>query len=63
MTGWQRERSILRDGMIETFVSMRIKDPDDWFLRIPQYQRQNTNPLEKQKYLDRICEIVSRIEP
>jgi very-short-patch-repair endonuclease len=62
MSGWEPQRSILREGMIETFVTMRLKDPDEWFTRVPQYQRQNTNPLEKRKYLDRICEIVSRLE-
>ena len=62
MADWEPERSILREGMIETFVSMRLTDPDAWFNRVPQYQRQNTNPLEKQRYLDRVCEIVSRIE-
>jgi very-short-patch-repair endonuclease len=59
---WEPERSILRDSMIEAFVSLRLTDPDDWFKRVPQYQRQNTNPLEKQRYIDHICEIVSRIE-
>jgi very-short-patch-repair endonuclease len=62
MDDWEPERSILREGMIETFVSTRLSDPYDWFRRIPQYQRQNTNPIEKQKYLETICEIVSRID-
>jgi very-short-patch-repair endonuclease len=59
---WEPERSILRDSMIEAFVSLRLTDPDDWFKRVPQYQRQNTNPLEKQRYIKQICEIVSKIE-
>jgi len=59
---WEPERSILRDSMIEAFVSLRLTDPDDWFKRVPQYQRQNTNPLEKQRYIEHICEIVSKIE-
>ena len=62
MPNWEPERSILRDSMIETFVSLRLADPDDWFKRVPQYQRQNTNPLEKQKYIEQICEIVGRIK-
>jgi very-short-patch-repair endonuclease len=62
MTNWEPERSILREGMIETFVTMRLKDPDDWFRRVPLYQRQNTNPLEKSKYIEKVCEIVERIE-
>jgi hypothetical protein len=49
-------------GMIETFVTMRLKDADDWFKRVPQYQRQNTNPIERQRYLDQICEIVQLAE-
>jgi hypothetical protein len=59
---WEPERSILRDGMIETFVSKRVADPDQWFLHVPQYLRQNTNKIEKDRFLDRICEIVGRIE-
>ncbi|MGA8495439.1 MAG: AAA domain-containing protein, partial [Xanthobacteraceae bacterium] len=62
MADWEPQRSILREGMIETFTTMRLKDPGDWFKRVPQYQRQNTNPIEKQKYLDRICEIVQSVE-
>jgi very-short-patch-repair endonuclease len=59
---WEPERSILRDSMIEAFVSLRLTNPQDWFKRVPQYQRQNTNPLEKQRYIEQICEIVSKIE-
>ena len=62
ITDWEPARSILRDGMIETFVTMRLNDPDDWVKRVPQYQRQNTNPIEKQKYLNSICQIVNMIE-
>jgi hypothetical protein len=62
MADWAPERSILREGMIETFVTMRLKDSDDWFKRVPQYQRQNTNPIEKQRYLDQICEMVQLTE-
>jgi very-short-patch-repair endonuclease len=59
---WEPERSILRDSMIEAFVNLRLTDPNDWFKRVPQYQRQNTNPLEKHKYIDQICRIVGKIE-
>ena len=62
MADWEPQRSILREGMVETFTTMRLKDPGDWFKRVPQYQRDNTNPIEKQKYLDRICEIVQSVE-
>jgi very-short-patch-repair endonuclease len=59
---WEAHRSILRDAMIETFVSQHFTDPDEWFTKIPTFLRQNTNPIEKNKYLDRICEIVSRVD-
>jgi len=61
MTGWEPHRSILRDGMIETFVRQRLTDPEDWFRKVPQYQRSATNPVEKRLFLSRICEITQRI--
>jgi very-short-patch-repair endonuclease len=61
MTDWEPHRSILRDAMIETFVRQRFTDPDEWFEKVPGYLRQGTNPIEKGRYLDRICEIVSRL--
>lgn len=62
MLDWEGHRSILRDAMIETFVSQHFTDPDEWFTKVPTYLRQGTNPFEKNKYLERICEIVSRID-
>jgi hypothetical protein len=59
---WEAHRSILRDAMIETFVSQQFTDPDEWFTKVPTYLRQGTDPAEKNMYIDRICEIVSRIE-
>jgi very-short-patch-repair endonuclease len=61
MTAWEPHRSILRDGMIETFVRQRVTDPEDWFRKVLQYQRSATNPLEKRLFLSRICEIIERI--
>jgi len=61
MTAWEPHRSILRDGMIETFVRQRMTDPEDWFRKVPQYQRSATNPVEKRLFLSRICEIIERI--
>jgi very-short-patch-repair endonuclease len=61
MPDWEVQRSILRDAMVETFVSQNVFDPDDWFRKVPTYLRQGTSPIEKNRYLDRICEIVSRI--
>jgi hypothetical protein len=44
--------------MIETLIAQKVRDPNDWFLKIPQFQRAATNPIEKRQYLDRICEII-----
>jgi hypothetical protein len=59
---WQPHRSILRESMIETLIAQKVRDPNDWFLKIPQFQRTATNPIEKRQYLDRICEIIDRYE-
>jgi very-short-patch-repair endonuclease len=61
MVNWEPHRSILRESMIETLVIQRVRDPDDWFRKVPQFQRAGTNALEKQRYLEQICEIVDRI--
>ncbi len=61
-TDWQPNRSILRDGMIETFIRQRVSTSDEWFTKVPQYQRASTEPTEKRLFLDRICAIVGRIE-
>jgi hypothetical protein len=58
---WEPHRSILRDAMIETFVRQRFVEPDDWFDKVPGYLRQGTNPIEKTRYIDRICDIVARL--
>ena len=42
--GWQPHRSILRESMIETLIAQKVRDPNDWFLKIPQFQRAATNP-------------------
>ena len=54
---WQPHRSILREAMIETLIAQRITDPDDWFDRIPQFQRTATDPVEKKRYFERICDM------
>src|ERR1700686_110417 len=61
MVDWEPHRSTLRDAMIETFVRQRFVEPDDWFEKVPGYLRQGTNPVEKTRYLDRICDIVGKI--
>ena len=61
MADWEPDRSILRDDMIETFVTQRLGDPEEWFRKVPQLQRAGTNPVEKNLFLARICEIVDRI--
>jgi very-short-patch-repair endonuclease len=62
VANWEPHRSILRDGMIETFVMQRLSDPEDWFRKVPQFQRSGTNPVEKNLFLMRICEIIERID-
>ena len=47
--------------MIETFVRQRFVEPDEWFEKVPGYLRQGTNPSEKARYLDLICDIVGRL--
>jgi len=47
--------------MIETFMRQRFVEPDDWFDKVPGYLRQGTNPIEKTRYIDRICDIVARL--
>jgi hypothetical protein len=61
MVDWEPHRSILRDAMIETFVRQRFVEPDDWFDKVPGYLRQGANPIEKTRYVDRICDIVARL--
>jgi very-short-patch-repair endonuclease len=61
MVDWEPHRSILRDAMIETFVRQRFIEPDDWFDKVPGYLRQGTNPVEKTRYLERICDIVGKM--
>jgi very-short-patch-repair endonuclease len=61
LVDWEPHRSILRDAMIETFVRQRFVEPDDWFDKVPGYLRQGTNPIEKTRYIDRICHIVARL--
>lgn len=61
VTDWTLQRSILRDAMIETFVSQKMENAEDWFKKVPTYLRQATNPNEK-KYLEEICRIVAQSE-
>jgi len=61
MENWQPHRSILRDSMIETLVAQKVRNPDDWFLKVPQFQRAGTNAVEKRRYFERICEIIDHI--
>jgi very-short-patch-repair endonuclease len=57
---WEPERSVLRSGLIETFVEQRVMDDADWFAKVPNYLRRNTNAVEKKLFFDDICDIVSR---
>jgi Putative DNA-binding domain len=58
---WERQRSILRDSMIELLIKLRVTDPRDWIIKIPHYQRSGTNQIEKNRYLGTICQIVERV--
>ena len=62
VSDWVPQRSILRPVMIETFITQRITDPNEWFSLIPQYLRTGTNPEEKLKFLDAICSLIERID-
>jgi very-short-patch-repair endonuclease len=62
MKDWEPHRSILREGMIEAIVGTKLDDPEDWFRKIPSFQRQSTNPAERKHYLESICEIVARLD-
>ena len=59
---WNAQRSILRPAMIETFVRQLITDPTQWYNKVPQYLRTGTNPAEKMRFLESICEMVERID-
>jgi very-short-patch-repair endonuclease len=61
MENWERQRSILRDSMIEALIKQRVSDPKEWVIKVPHYQRSGTNQTEKNTYLSRICQIVRSI--
>lgn len=58
---WRPERSVLRESMIEMLVAQRLDDPDQWFVKVPNYLRVGTDPNEKRLYLDRVCDLVARL--
>lgn len=57
---WEPQRSLLRDGMIETLIAQRLRDPEDWFNKVPLFQRTGTNPIEKERYLGEVCELIDK---
>jgi hypothetical protein len=59
---WEPERSILRSGLIETFVEQRVTDDNEWFSKVPFYLRRNTHAGEKRRFFGDICEVVARIK-
>ena len=59
---WVMQRSILRPAMLTNFVSKRIRSRTDWFAQIPQFLRLGTSPEEPARFLDKITEIVDRID-
>ncbi|MDR3372153.1 MAG: AAA domain-containing protein, partial [Ancalomicrobiaceae bacterium] len=59
VANWERQRSILRDALIETIVAEHLDDPADWQAKVPAYQRLATNAVEL-RFLADICAIVAR---
>lgn len=57
---FDRDRSILRDTMIEWFAVNGLDDPLDWDAEVPAYLRLGTNPLERRLFLPEICGILDR---
>lgn len=60
MPRFDRERSILRDTMIEFLIDSRLDDPNDWDRSVPGYLRAGTNPAERRMFLPEICGILDR---
>jgi hypothetical protein len=42
-------------------VEQRVLDDTDWFSKVPNYLRRNTNAAEKKQFFEEICEIIARI--
>ncbi len=42
-------------------MEQRIQEDADWYARVPQYLRRNTNGAERKRYFEEVCEIVGRI--
>ena len=61
MPNWEPHRSILRDAMIETFVSQHFTDPTSGSQRCQHFSGR-ARIRSRRKYLEQICEIVSRID-
>jgi hypothetical protein len=55
-------RGILRDAMIEHFIAVRFSDPSEWFDRVPTHLRGGSDPVQKNKYLGQICEVINRMK-
>ena len=46
MEKWEPQRSILREGMIRDASCAEARHPDDWFLKVPHFQRAGTNAIK-----------------
>jgi hypothetical protein len=57
-------RKLTRSQLIPFFAELppRVADPGEWLKLVPQYLRTGTNPAEKNRFLDEICEIIDRID-
>jgi very-short-patch-repair endonuclease len=54
-------RCILRDTMIECFLREGlIDDPQQRWFKLPPHLRTGTDPVQKKKYLDQICDVLDR---
>jgi very-short-patch-repair endonuclease len=52
------EACLLRDSILEAFVSKRPRTRQDWFRVVPEVQRSRTDPRQVGRYLDTVLSIV-----
>ena len=48
--------------MIETLFRQRFADPEEWFEKVTRLSSAGQQPRRKEPVLERICEIVSRLD-
>ena len=58
----EQHRCILRETMIDHLLKLgRIDDPQHGWFKLPEYLRAGTDPVQKRKYLERICDVIDRM--